>query len=285
MVSLRKRQYKLTKCCTELKSYTNSSNDKSIADRERSQSELVHYDAKNYYQRRIARILPLFYLTNIIAIPLQYGGYGWFVPGTWDYYIVYPLTVFAANTWFIIGGEFNGPSWFVSTMVFFYWIFPSLLPRLQRYSIQQKQIWVHGHYWLNIIIAIVIAGLFTYVADGALIEFLFTASTFWPVSRLPVFIMGLLAGLLRVEGGMNALTSCCKGKTEEHWQRRSSWLGIWICVLFIICGCLEAVYHPGFAFWLQIFIAWWLLEFIWALTCDGDNLFGIVYLQQKLHYG
>merc|ERR1712113_164411 len=100
-----KTKYCLTKCCTELKEYS-------------SADGLTHYNARNFYQRRIARILPLFYLTNIFAIPLQYGGYGWFDPDSWQYYVVYPLTLTATTTWFGIVLVLNGPSWFVSTMTF-----------------------------------------------------------------------------------------------------------------------------------------------------------------------
>ena len=51
------KQYSPTKCCTELKG---DPEDKS------------RFDGKNFYQRRIARTVPLFYLTNLMCIPLYY---------------------------------------------------------------------------------------------------------------------------------------------------------------------------------------------------------------------
>ena len=49
-------------------------------------------------------------------------------------YISILTTLTITGSWF---GPFllNLPSWFVSTIWFFYWIFPSLLPKLQKYSI------------------------------------------------------------------------------------------------------------------------------------------------------
>ena len=49
-------------------------------------------------------------------------------------------------------------------------------------------------------------------------------------------------------------------------------MGIWICVLFIVCGFIAAAFSgAGMEFWLQLFIAWWFLEFIWSLTCDNGQ--------------
>merc|ERR1719295_362233 len=50
-----KRIYSATKCCTEL-----------CPDKE----DKSKFDGKNFYQRRCARIIPLFWLTNLLAIPL-----------------------------------------------------------------------------------------------------------------------------------------------------------------------------------------------------------------------
>ena len=183
--------------------------------------------------------------------------------------MLYPLTLTATTTWFGIVLVINGPSWFVSTMTFFYWIFPSLLPRLQRYSKSAKQISIHIHFWLNIIIGVGLFFIFYSVIPDVIDPF--DLATFWPVSRLPVFIMGLLGGLLRAEYGSNSLSNCLRGKTVEQWQRRATWLGIWICVLFLVCGFIENLYHVGMALWLQFVIAWWFLEFIWSLTCDDGQ--------------
>jgi hypothetical protein len=42
---------------------------------------------------------------------------------------------------------------FVSTLLFFYWIFPSLLPRLQGMSTDTQRHWVGRHYFLQLFIA------------------------------------------------------------------------------------------------------------------------------------
>jgi len=50
----------------------------------------------------------------------------------------------------------NGPSWFVATLWFFYWCFPSLLPKLQEYSIEEKLIGIRRHFWIQAVVGYVI---------------------------------------------------------------------------------------------------------------------------------
>ena len=90
----------------------------------------------------------------------------------------------------------SGPSWFVSTIWFYYWIFPSLLPRLQRYTAQQKQKWLIGHFVIQLLIPIV------FIVGGTLISeemgvLGFGISYVWPpaVCSFTVFSVSRVASL------------------------------------------------------------------------------------------
>ena len=66
---------------------------------------------RNFYQRRFARTIPLYYLVNIVTVGLIYVGY-WNefgeIPKTqMEFYVSYILTVFAATTWFGFTFSFN----------------------------------------------------------------------------------------------------------------------------------------------------------------------------------
>lgn len=203
-----KQKYFPTPCCGEL----SKSWDKS------------RFDGKHFYQRRMARTLPLYYLTNLMCIPLYVSslhtrttapcismmqsssytlyyiftlylcgvhrirsGYSWVDPGG-SGYVVYSLTLFASTTWFGIPLCLNGPSWFVSTMWFFYWIFPSLLPQLQQYDVKEKRRWIFIHFLIQLFGGCALVFIFTSIIPVP--QWAFFIGTFWPPSRLPVFIMG-----------------------------------------------------------------------------------------------
>ena len=51
------KKYELTKCCTELRSFSDGK---------------VHFDGRKFYARRAARTLPLYYLSNLMMLPIIY---------------------------------------------------------------------------------------------------------------------------------------------------------------------------------------------------------------------
>ena len=92
-------------------------------------SENNDFDDKEFLFGRVTRILPVYYFTLLFAIPLIPLGHSYFPPS--DYYPVFGGTFaafFLIQTWILIF-EFvpstpNGPSWTVSTLSFFYLLFP-----------------------------------------------------------------------------------------------------------------------------------------------------------------
>ena len=80
--------------------------------------------------------------------------------------LAYVAAVFNVSTWFMQPVLLNGPSWFVSTLWFYYWCFPSLLPRLQAYTTEQMRKWIYWHYLAQMLIGASLFGIFCW---------------FWPV--------------------------------------------------------------------------------------------------------
>ena len=257
-----KRQYAPTKCCTEL--CTNSQDE-------------AHFDAKHFWRRRFARTMPLFYLTNIMCIPLVYAGHISHI-GVWGVTATYVMNLFAVATWFGIPALLNSPSWFISTMWFFYWIVPSLLPKLQRYSIDKKQKWI------------AVLSLIQFIGGEVLIIFVmlytpwggweaFWVGLSWPPSRLPMFIMGIFAGLLRNEG--HPIWANQQMWTLQNWRKCSDRLALLFLSLLFIFGVFENIEATldivfqgiprifwSSAVWMQNGIAWFALLFIVSLTFD-----------------
>ena len=106
------------------------------------------------------------------------------------------------------------PQWTITTMSFFYWTFPWLLPRMQRMTPEARNSWIIWSYWIQLVTYF---GMF--VIYSAMPVFQFrpleeTGSFFvveaspsmgywvaraWPGTRIFVFAMGCLAALNRLE--------------------------------------------------------------------------------------
>lgn len=73
-------------------------------------------------------------------------------------WIGFILSVFTANTWVLPyeNSEPNGPSWTVSTLFFWYWCYPFILPRLQRLTDRQLALGIVKYFWLQIGLAILV---------------------------------------------------------------------------------------------------------------------------------
>lgn len=100
--------------------------------------------------------------------------------------LAYVAAVFNVSTWFMQPVLLNGPSWFVSTLWFYYWCFPSLLPRLQAYTTEQMRKWIYWHYLAQMLIGASLFGIFCW---------------FWPVRP-------------NEKTRKNALGKACEGKAS-----------------------------------------------------------------------
>lgn len=224
-----------------------------------SQLSLPVMNQKNFYQRRAARILPLYYLLNILSIPLVFGGYGDYPPNIY-FIIACILTVFVASTWFIIPIVINGVSWFVSTLWFFYSFFPCILPKLQKYTQEKMSELLTKCLWVQFIIAVILYFSTIFVLGPGLA---FYISTFWPVSRFPVFVAGVLGGLLRLQNYNYAET--------HEFSKKCDKFAVGYIITFVVASMMQTLTRglTTFHFWVQIAIPKWQLEFIYLLTqCD-----------------
>ena len=113
---------------------------KSGGDNDADVTKETVFNSRKFYQNRFARIGPLYYLANILQIPLLYS---------WDelklnlvMMMKILLTLTMTNCWIEIDGDklhpFAGVSWTVTTLTFFYLVFPVILPGLQ--SLTSKQL-------------------------------------------------------------------------------------------------------------------------------------------------
>ena len=163
---------------------------------------------KHFYQRRFARTIPLFWLSNGIYIPLIYLGYNDLLTGSPhpngkdNYtYLSYIATIFVANTWFIVPLTICFVTWFVSTIWAFYWIFPFLLKKLILFDNNIKKKLIMQCYIFQLIFCSIAGIVIRYFFGYKWIAHYST--TMWPVLRLPIFIMGMCVGLLRLDENNN----------------------------------------------------------------------------------
>jgi len=158
----------------------------------------------------------------------------------------------------------DGPSWFVATMWFYYWCFPSLLPKLQRYTIDDMNGWIIKHYWIQLIVGGVLS-----------IAVNFWMGTFWPPARFPVFIMGVLAGLIRIRDPDKFEPYCTKlttERTEAWWAKRNDLEASIMIILFGIWMVLDNLYEDaGGNLWLQLYLPISQITLIYGLTCENSE--------------
>ena len=75
------------------------------------------------------------------------------------------ISIFGINTWLLpyVNWEPNDPAWTISTLAFWYWIFPFIFPRLQRLKDTEVARGIVNYFWLSVGINILVCvslGLF-----------------------------------------------------------------------------------------------------------------------------
>jgi len=146
-------------------------------------------------------------------------------------------------------------------------VFPSLLPKLQAYETAQKQKWICRLFWIQLV-----GGMTLFVGLSGVIGVMnsFWIAYSWPPARLPVFVMGVLAGLLRREG--EPVSASQKALTPEAWIGRTNVYFMSMLLLFGFVGVVENfAFDTGSAIWLQLSITWLQLQSISALTFEGSQ--------------
>jgi len=143
------------------------------------------FPALAFYRNRAARIVPMFYLSNLLGYYLSYG----FVPDQ----LFYPSkkvlhTTTLTSAWFV-EAPYNEISWTVTTLTGFYIIFPWILPTLQTLSSPQLST-------LNVWLFYIQCANFVTNLDSDK----YNLGTLYvhPTNKAAVFVMGMAAGIIRV---------------------------------------------------------------------------------------
>ena len=99
---------------------------------------------REFWQNRAARILPVYCLVSICAIPLAFLGHGWVTSGLSDVLSHVLINAFCSRMWFVVNlGGFCGPDWTISTLVAFYWLTPKLMRALKRAGEEPPSMCLH----------------------------------------------------------------------------------------------------------------------------------------------
>ena len=210
------------------------------------------FDVKHYYRNRFARIAPVYYVAMLIALPLAVFGRGWVSPS--DIGWVFATNIFAVQMWASLPPlSFAGPAWTISTLAFFYLVFPWLLRWHQNQTDRSLNRWIT-------ILAVVQAAMFfalSFAIGPVDSSWAFWASHAWPLSRLPVFDMGLVAGLLmlrqdRPDRDTDVRVMGVSIDQKNRWARRIDWYAGTFVVFVIGLSALQVVGD------IDLLGSWWM---------------------------
>ena len=160
-------------------------NDKALADPKNS--------ILSFYNNRIVRVAPVYFAMNF-ALALPLWNYGYMAApniaasaGS----IVTTATFTSTLFGFILGSPLDGPSWTVQTFMFLWIYFPISLQRVRKLEPQHLKSWITYLYYIQMIIL--------FVTFYTLLPYLgfwpaFCFSTMNPLSRYPLFLMGVYGG-------------------------------------------------------------------------------------------
>ena len=197
--------------------------------------------AAEFYIKRVSRLLPVYYFCIVACF--------YFAS---EYIAAAGVFTFVSQFFFLTSwyGAFpiNGPLWQISTLMFLYLIFPFFLPIMQ--GVQERLRGCTIMFFLQAAFYYAVLYTLGYVWARA-----------WMPSRLPVFLMGILFGLERLNPTKTIIAS--EGETApvaEHSHHSQTLLGAllhpqptlpaWygdvaalvVVLLMILTGVLSAVY-------------------------------------------
>jgi len=149
-----------------------------------------------FFYNRFIRTMPVYYICFLLALPITFSGFGSIDPK--DKFVLYASivqSVIPTNTWtlLILGQPLDGPEWTIATLWSFWLIFPLLLDSYRRLKDEEILQSIIYFYWLQLAI---ILFFFPILLISLGYDAAFWWTTSFPLARLPVFVMGLLAGIL-----------------------------------------------------------------------------------------
>lgn len=155
------------------------------------------FDTYRFYRNRLARVMPLYYSSMLLALPCTVAGFGFFDPKDLHAWATSALiNVFPLSSWFsfVLGLSWNAPAWTVATLMAFWLYFPRWLPHTQRMTNQELCAGICRCYWVQLIVCLVSHFSVKYIGNAH--RTAFVTSTMNPFTRYPVFLMGMYAATL-----------------------------------------------------------------------------------------
>eukprot|EP00428_Durinskia_dybowskii_P066009 CAMPEP_0170365814 /NCGR_PEP_ID=MMETSP0117_2-20130122/6098_1 /TAXON_ID=400756 /ORGANISM="Durinskia baltica, Strain CSIRO CS-38" /LENGTH=479 /DNA_ID=CAMNT_0010620387 /DNA_START=2244 /DNA_END=3684 /DNA_ORIENTATION=+ len=215
----------------------------------------VSFPGYSFLVKRFARLGPTYYIATLLGIPL------WFMIHTkTDTLILNNVLSFLLLTSWIGLYPINYPLWTISTMSFFYICYPCLIVRLQKIdTIADLRNLALRMYYIQFAVAVLFMLFFLVVLDSTA---WYTLWRMFPINRLPVFIMGMCIGLMRVLPGADhaELPTLIFRKHDAASPAAIYWLIIllgiilstWVsqAVTIIARGCIEVAVPVIFFDWL-----------------------------------
>eukprot|EP01038_Epipyxis_sp_PR26KG_P011951 gene11951-15996_t len=234
--------------------------------------------AKEFYVKRLARLLPVYYVGLLFSIGMAIL-----------YYkissVSIVLSVLNLSIW-VFYYPWDGPLWTIQLLTFCYLVFPYILPFVKRYK---RRI-----YWTNIFYGLSIFLYFFLFIIGLIIHVdpYYIARSF-PPTRLTVFIIGMLMGLERLDpqtvngilveehSGCDSQGSCCDCqcyyKCLNHGKSISiisNFYLVFFAFLIFICGYTTTVYGSDWSILRILFEAFVPLPYaywMYVLTNPSAN--------------
>ena len=170
-------------------------------------SDQGQMDSTRFLLGRLVRLLPVYFLGLLVAVPLLFQRPSEFSFGKAT------LTVLLVQSWFPSSALYwNSPAWALSDLAFFYLSLPVVL-KLTRTASRSACLLVAGSAWA---VSIGLALVYMYANPDGLAQINPPRSPgFWlyllkynPLARLPEFIIGVMAGrLFLLTGGFRRHTS------------------------------------------------------------------------------
>ncbi len=157
-----------------------------------------HFNYWTFLGARLARIMPVYLICYFAALPLYFLGFSSHDPFTALSIIGAILPLFLVQSWVLVFNLGpNGPDWTVSTLFFFYLVFPMMLVLARKRTSKQLLIGMIIAYFFQYLLAIICASFLPMQDEVLLVQwFGYWVAIAHPLTRLPVFFMGISAGIL-----------------------------------------------------------------------------------------
>ena len=156
-----------------------------------------------FYFNRLIRTMPIYYVGFLLAIPITLAGYNIYHDPNRNWASTLIVNIIPVATWLIkFGNPLDGPAWFVQTCLFCWMFFPFLLRRLKPMHDNSLLVIIRICFILQMIWVLFFMTLLLILFPDDSIVALYV-STMFPLSRLPLFAMGICVAILTLRYSRN----------------------------------------------------------------------------------